>query len=507
MPTDTNQSPLLALPLKIRLKILRHTGLVRSGCAIGFMEEPNRLHTWYGWYRLGYPPSTHRRCDSDQSLTQYTHHQRKLPFEGYCRHEPLPVELFSVCSQLRDECERIMYGENTFYVTVGSPNAGEILRNIRTLAWSRIRQLDVVLGSLDFLYPSGLMFKRSDMTETQRWPRICNLLAERMHANRTSLGVYSFMKSERDLERTLRPLKQVQMPYLRHFRLSTIYQSHPIDERPDAEFQTRTQEMIRHVAKQMIGTTATHFPLKKLPSEVRMMVLSHIGLKQDPMPIRRDWWLKYNNGRMRMVGRQPLHCCGYCNVRTRVCQCPPEHGITYSTSCRCSIEKALLEIDETQVGPEQNLGYEAKLVYFSQNRFFLDSGDVPSTLRDFLMIPPEYLKRIRDIRIVIGPLSEHNHQFCEIDLLNRRWDLLLRFIASRMALSKTSIEILLHLGIWGSREWRDWIGASIAERVKKSALRNVTLAIMDDSKDGWHIRPPQILFRRQATLNGDFGRI
>ena len=317
----------------------------------------------------------------------------------------------------------MLYGMNAFMIWRPFSQLGP-LTNLSSAALALLSDLQIGLGS------SGIPDIEAE------WAAACNLLATKITPSRLSLSFYCYIRTTESLRAIVDPLRT--LPTLKHCAVR-LYPT----------FGQETSTALDNVAKDVaLGltdvarTAQPPFPLMRLPKEIRYEIL---GMTDLVAPWDVTQWKSYGmairSGRLALRSNR---CCGECMDYLAIgCNCEAR-GCAYATTCVC------YHFPHGLFRSNKQLCYEAREIFYSQNRFVL-SGDPHKTLEFLQTRTPEALSYIRRLDL----------QFREVlfgdmtipALTYGTWQTLITFVATHLNLS--NLFFSMDAGsMWDEYHWK-----------------------------------------------------
>lgn len=313
--TTPNMLSFLDLPEKIRSKILRQAGLVRT-CPISMTEESDRQQGIV-WYR---DEENAALCRSRGVLFPACRDTREELYKCVenCAHGPLTSGLLRVSKKIHQEASTILYGENEFVFADDVEFCWCLLR-LSLDALKAMRRISVIVKLRPF---------RDFESVPGRWlSTLLSTIRSRCSTRKVELRLH--VKNElltRDLCAFLRLVQR--MGPLGHFEVHfnnacpAGYSTNPL---------TICESICQHIHRKV--STPGSFRLRDLPFEIQSMIIQHTGV------ISRLEKLPFQGNPERLL-RGPLNtCCGECKSESGrleddgVCYCICQGA--YSSTCVC----------------------------------------------------------------------------------------------------------------------------------------------------------------------------
>lgn len=455
---------LLSLPSNIRSEILRSAGFARPS-PIDMAKEHRPLH---------------------RKLVRNL--PESYPYSLIHQNPAFPVQIMRTCRLLWQECVQVLYGENTFWLSV---HATLFLGRLRSTTSKAIRNVILVPPPVDRSVQQP-HFESERVVDL--WSQLCQQLGRRIAPHRVSIEVGLVRSNCLNFVASIIASLEQELPRL--FRISfSISLSHtvPRDENYWKLFRTlrsTTAKLVNSSEIQRVGS----FPFMKLPYELQYKILQqtdlqhldcfdvNVGYVQHVLGATLPKIQSTNIGppegvlmsRLSDFRRKYRVCCGNCITPpppihdlyvSHQCRCKRiinhagAHPCTWSTSCTCqTTPTSLFTISKyfRQIALD---------VYCTQNQFVLcgTSRAIKSELRRIPRYLPLLRRLVLDIRRADSPGYSFNSDF-------QPWLELLVFLRDEATPSALDITIVLE-----EKDFKDlWVGLLRTDSLQGPELaRNV----------------------------------
>ncbi|KAN0066651.1 hypothetical protein V8E54_015255 [Elaphomyces granulatus] len=425
----------LCLPKDVRMRIYRHSNLIRP-CPIDVFDERGRVK------------GASTFCAS-QSMARRV--QPRSPIENPCHHPALPLNILRVSHAVFEDASSALYSQNQFRLTLEKAGDFEQLMQIIKPYLHLVKSLHVDLGTYD-----DRILRLENISEypipniLRLWEMFCDSVPQ------TIPGLKDFSLECRIVdgetaERVLSPMKSFPLLNRCAFCFDLLVDIKALDVARNVAY-ARTS-MIRE-------NSSTPFRFLDLPVELQSMIMEHLlTFRWDPfLPPLPSLPRKLAEGQIvlrRHTRQGPSHllCCGTCSTSTSTCFCSIR-GAVFSTHCSCftsPLPYFLVCRDMYAV---------AHSVFFLKNQFCLLGDDPQPMMRAVQTLSDSSLSLIR--HLTFGSWTYLYDSEIRTDLLadptiRLAWSILLHFLKDRLRLESVSVNFV-DLGCYTTHdailEWR-----------------------------------------------------
>lgn len=356
-----------------------------------------------------------------------------------CTGRRLPMSLLQVSKDVRNEVAPLFIGINKFASIIGTRSDLVFFKDSFGWTFQYIKNLHIDLRARDQRNLLIGVHRNEGVHRTiwRVWPEFCLTVRERMPLLR-AFSLKCKVRCPEVAQRLLIYMRQ--FPRLQECAIHFCHLSMETIERmvkETCEYLTRRDD-------------PKPFPFNRLPREIQLQILEYaLADRSDPfaynagnspsvgVPTARSVVNMQRRRYMRVLGDNPLVCCGTCSPLKTRCFCMARQT-AYSTTCTCFTSPVpffLVNKAFSQLATE---------VFFSNNIFLLIDDDPFTFLRITNDIPNAHLRHIHTLVLQFPRItrisSRPAHRPSATAL--HSWAILRRFIRDHFNLSRLCLYLL-----------------------------------------------------------------
>ena len=437
---SSSTSPLLDLPISVRLCIYLFSGLVRP-CPISLCTEGKMISPRKNLILVGQSRRRPYQCIYKMKGSGERRRHSKKDIDCYCLE--LPVALLRVCRAICLETLPLLYGKNKFKVLGHTSSDLRILRTLSSVAIASMTSLLVrlncspcplghneisLLGHCT-LCKGTLTLSDAPLTNTTRagqeilteWRAVCAHLAETVLPGQLNLTVICDT-NEAEVAAEVMELTR-KLPRLKKCTIR-------LSQSRDSTLTSLARQTVQVTMRAKVPASA--FPFNKLPKELRLCVLNFTHLTPEGSYASRFQNVGIKDNKLCMSPSGTFHrrkCCYKCNDTRDNCCCPTTHA-SVSASCRCRLIPFELFL------VSKLMKQEAEKMFYSSNCFVFQQ-DHSRTLEFLSRMRPEILRSIRHVRFMF---ADKHINFWTTET-REEWRVLIEFVKQNFDVGKLCLFI------------------------------------------------------------------